>query len=91
MIDQTKQNQGLSPLLVIAAIVIVVAAVGFAAFRTFGPQPEPHPRYNSADLIRRGQKDPNSLTPDERRVYNHITHSIGGPQSNAGAPTAQKP
>jgi len=92
MIEQTKQNQGISPVLVIAALAVVLAGIGFTAFRMFGPQPEPHPRYNTADLIRKGQKDPNSLTADERRVYDHITHSLGGgPVSKSGAPVAQKP
>ena len=77
MANQVKSNLSIPPVVTVAALVVVVVAVAIAAFIMFGPKPEPHARYNTADLMLKAQKNINSLTPDERSVYNHITHADG--------------
>ena len=89
MTDQAKPDRSLPPVAIAAALIIVVLAIGIVAFMVFGPKPEPHARYNSAMLIQKGQKDINSLTPDERRVYDHIMQREGGAPQFKGAPPKQ--
>ncbi|MCW3058209.1 MAG: hypothetical protein JWQ02_30 [Capsulimonas sp.] len=67
---------------------MVIIAIAIAAFMMFGPKPEPHPRYNTVELMHKAQKDINSLTPDERRVYNRITRSTDSPSKFKPAPPA---
>jgi len=89
MTDQAKNDRSLPPAAIIAVLVVVALAVVIAAYVVFGPKPEPHVRYNSAELMHKAQKDINSLTPDERRVYDHITHADAAPPKFNAPPPAQ--
>lgn len=81
MTNKVEPTSSIPPVVTVAALVVVVVVVAVAAFIMFGPKPEPHARYNTAELMLKAQKNINSLTPDERSVYDHITHADRpGPQ-----------
>jgi len=91
MTDQEKSSRSLPPVVLAATLIVVTLIVAIVAFVVFGPKPEPHVRYNTADLMHKAQKDINSLTPDERRVYDHITHAdIKTPKFNVPSPAPTK-
>lgn len=91
MSNQVKPKSSIPAVVIAVALVLVVVAVAVAAYIMFGPQPEPHGRYNTAELVQKAQKNINSLTPDERRVYDHITHADGtAPKFHLPQPTQAK-
>ncbi|BDI32454.1 hypothetical protein CCAX7_45050 [Capsulimonas corticalis] len=70
-------SERIKPSGIVAIVILVIAAISFAGYRYFAPQPYTAPAPGSgmtlAKLVAKAEKDPGGLTPTEKQYYSRLS------------------